>query len=101
MSFQTDLPCAATGSISEQRCLHHVYTRGSRPDLVDKDWNLMPLIKEAHHLAHSMGLSKFVDTYPRVRVWLLANGWEWDTFNKKWINRRAYELNLIFVQRLV
>ena len=93
MSFQTDLPCVATGSISEQRCLHHVYTRGSRPDLVDKDWNLLPLSLKSHVEVHQIGLKKFANKYPRVESWLVEKGWEIDEFSGKWINRRAYELD--------
>ena len=93
MSFQTDLPCAATGRVDVQRCLHHVYTRKSRPDLAYKKWNLMPLCLEKHNEVHTVGLYRFSKNHPSVNDWLLKNGWEFDSFSKKWINRRAYELN--------
>lgn len=33
--------------------------------------------------------------YPRYKKWLLANGWEYDDYKKKWVN---HEVNKFIVK---
>jgi hypothetical protein len=47
--------------------LHHIITRGSRPDLVDKAWNFLALLDEEHNLIHSRGDDYFLSIYPHLK----------------------------------
>lgn len=63
--------------------LHHVKTRKSGG--CDSDFNLMPLHRIFHVEVHKIGLNKFAEKYPPVKKWLLANGWNFNEFKKKWV----------------
>jgi hypothetical protein len=47
--------------------LHHIITRGSRPDLADKAWNFLALLDEEHDLIHAKGDDYFLSIYPHLK----------------------------------
>ena len=47
--------------------------------------NLISLCFEHHRQIHDIGNTKFADRHIRFKQWLISNGWEYDSFCKKWI----------------
>ena len=84
MSFQTEQPCAACKTIFRQRTFHHVYTRKSRPDLVELTNNKMPLCLEHHNMIHAKGTTYMSEKYIGVRLWLHEHKWYFCSVVKKW-----------------
>lgn len=86
--------CLVCGSIGVD--LHHVYTRGAH-GVIDESWNLMKLCHEHHVECEYIGLDSFVNKgddkpeYAGVKLWLIANMWEYDTLMHKW---RHYDKNI-------
>ena len=77
-----DFRCILTGFCGAT--LHHLYTQGSRPDLRNEEWNLIPVIQLYHDLFHKRGTAYMAKSFPSVRYWLLDKGWEFDEFSGKW-----------------
>jgi hypothetical protein len=47
--------------------LHHIITRGSRPDLANKAWNFLALLDEEHSFIHAKGDDCFLSIYPHLK----------------------------------
>lgn len=82
--FREDWYCIVCGT--KGVALHHVKTQGAGGS--DHEQNLMPLCIFHHNEVHSsnMGLARFARKYIAVYSWLLNNGWEYDSFSRKWLN---------------
>lgn len=81
----TDKPCSICGHQAEnENCNHHIYRKGSRPDLRFKAWNLMPVCGFCHGLIHSSTASdnKERKLMKLAKHWLELNGWEYDSSEK-------------------
>ena len=64
--------------------LHHLYTRGSRPEHKDKDWNTIPVCMACHGIFHTRGTNFMAEKFPSVKEWLLERNWYLCDFSKKW-----------------
>ena len=82
-----EFKCCISGCAGATK--HHIYTQGSRPDLKNKEWNMIPVMQIFRDLFHKKGTKYMADKYPQVKVWLLDNGWEFDKFSRKWRNEGA------------
>jgi hypothetical protein len=78
------LKCIVTGL--EEADTHHIYTRKAWPQYKDEPWNKMPLCHTLHMRWHERGGKYMSDVYPKIKAWLLNNGWEYDSFAGKWIH---------------
>lgn len=89
MSYEDKIiyECVATGKPTT--VLHHLITRGSRPDLVDAEFNLMPLCQEAHNQIHLWGNMHFFERYPSALKYVKKKGWYWDSVLHKYWHREA------------
>ena len=61
--------------------LHHFKHKGSGGS--DESWNLIKLCHKHHVEIHSNGKDSFINKYPKLRDWLLDNGWE--NINGRWM----------------
>jgi hypothetical protein len=75
MTWQSSDPCVPCGTISVDRCYHHIYTRKAHPEFQNEDWNLFPCCAKCHQLAHSKGMIYLLNKYPSVDAWLFSHGW--------------------------
>jgi len=75
-----EIICIVTGAPGST--LHHLTTRGAGG--TDDEWNLLPVCQLIHNTIHAKGLVYCAQKYPAIKEWLLAHGWEYDAFNKKW-----------------
>lgn len=64
--------CIVTGEDAE---MHHVLSRGSRPDLINEEWNQIPLSRKIHTQWHTQGTKRMAIKYPQIRAWLILNEW--------------------------
>ena len=89
-NWSTEQGCAACGLTGlGMTCLHHLYTRKSRPDLQIKPFNLIPCCQLHHNEFHNKPLSEMAEKYSGVMKFLIDNEWMLDEFTKKWFNYRA------------
>lgn len=88
-NYQSHLPCLACGTVSADRCFHHVIAR-KRTKPIDESWNLMSLCQAHHNQVHQIGLTSFAENHPFIKQWLVLNGWEFDEFRGKWVNDGAF-----------
>ena len=63
--------------------LHHILTRKAYPEYINEPWNLMPLCREHHTEIHMKGLNYMASKYLKVRLFLEANGWEFEKGTKE------------------
>ena len=84
-NYQSHLPCLSCGTVSVDRCFHHLIAR-KREKPIDEHWNLLSVCQLHHNEVHQIGLTAFSKKYPMVKEWLIKNGWELDEFRGKWIN---------------
>lgn len=75
MTWQSDEPCVACGTMSVDRCYHHIYTRKAKPELINEKFNLMSLCSTHHVECHAKGLNIFSMKYHNVKDWLFKNDW--------------------------
>lgn len=75
MSWQSHEPCIACGTMSIDRCYHHVLTRKAHPEYINESWNLMSLCAVHHNMIHAKGISHMVAKFPSVKAWLENNNW--------------------------
>lgn len=81
MKWQTDKPCVACGRVTENgNALHHILTRKAFSEFQNEPWNTLPLCFFCHEKIHR-GMNKFVNENPRVKEWLVNNGWQYNDFN--------------------
>lgn len=89
-NFSTDQGCVVCAMNFEgHSCLHHIYTRGARPDLQYSDFNLIPVCKRDHSLWHNKGTKYMAETFLEVKLWLESNGWSIDEYTGKWYHPKA------------
>ena len=69
--------------------MHHVYSRKAHPRLADQETNMIPLCDDLHKEWHSQGTIFMQNKFPKIKKWLLDNGWQFDAGAWKWVN---YEL---------
>lgn len=72
-------PCLLCGAMADP---HHVKTKKSGGD--DVESNLVPLCRKHHSETHNLGVTTFANKHSKFKDWLIANGWELNTFNNKW-----------------
>lgn len=75
-----NLRCIISGAVNPDK--HHVKTRKSGG--TDDIWNLCPLARKYHTEIHQIGTTTFAEKYPQFKNWLIANGWVFNDFLKKW-----------------
>lgn len=86
-NYKSDLPCIACGDQGEDRiCLHHVKTRGSGGS--DNAWNLMSLCQKHHNEIHQKGTPHFIEKYYKAELWMIASGWKFDEYLRKWTHEK-------------
>jgi len=68
--YQSFENCVACEESYLDRCYHHLTTRGAGGG--DEPSNKMSLCFKCHESIHR-GLSKFMETHPDVRRWLIDN----------------------------
>lgn len=71
----------------------HTKTRGSGGS--DDPGNVSIMCLFCHDEKGKMGITHMANKYPRYKKWLLANGWEYDEYKKKWVN---HEVNKFIVK---
>jgi hypothetical protein len=81
MDQRRNEPCVITGNYPPNDP-HHIKSRGAMGD--DVEWNIVSLKHELHQEFHKIGINSFAKKYPKIEAWLIANGWTWDEFRKKW-----------------
>lgn len=89
-----DRLCIITGARGVD--LHHIRARGmggNHNPIFDEPWNLLPICHQKHEYLHKIGFKTFVERHPKVRAWLMANGWTLDWFSQKWRHPREKEVN--------
>ena len=87
MRWKSEKPCEICGK--GEACLHHIYTRGARPDLQNEEWNLIAVCQEHHNKFHEKGTAAMAIKHYQVRQWLQANGWLYDNFSQRWYHPSA------------
>lgn len=75
MNWQSHEPCQACGTMSVDRCYHHIYTRKAHPEYTNEAWNLMSLCAAHHNMIHAKGMPYMADKFPEIDAWLFSNGW--------------------------
>ena len=73
--------CEICGT-SYQVCMHHIRTKASGG--LDIKENLMALCFNHHTETHNIGLTRFIEKYPRVSIILKEKGWKIDEGSNKW-----------------
>lgn len=84
-NYKSDEPCLACNESRDGYvCYHHMVTRKNLGP--DERWNLIPLCSKHHVLGiHQKGTTYYAENFPKVKEWLMFNGWEYVPFLKKWI----------------
>lgn len=76
----------------EERCINHYFwraepchiqSRGAHGN--DEWWNLLFLCRKCHSEQHAKGFVFMAEKYPKVKDALIARGWSYDEFRKKWV----------------
>lgn len=75
MSWQSNEPCTACGTMSVDRCYHHIYTRKAHPEFINESWNLLSLCAVHHNMIHAKGSRYMASKFQSVRIWLIENNW--------------------------
>ena len=86
VKYHTEEPCVACGAPGPND-LDHVKTRGSGG--CDESFNLLPSCRACHTKRHNGGFTSYVKNNPRVRAWLLAKGWQFDSLLLRWTHPGA------------
>jgi len=76
------MPCLVCGQ--GKTLVHHIRTVGSGAG--DVSWNLMPLCFRHHEEIHH-GTFEMAEKYPKVKAYLIANGWVYDFHFAKWYTK--------------
>ena len=63
--------------------MHHLKTRKSGGS--DDDYNLVPLCRQHHVMAHQVGHNKMASSFYRFRKGLIDRGWEFCDFRGRWV----------------
>lgn len=74
--------CIVTGASGGT--LHHLYTQKARPDLIETEWNLLPVCQKIHNEIHAKGLLWTAQKYPEIAEWLEQNNWSFDHILMRW-----------------
>lgn len=85
-SIKKENSCLCCGSFYQVEG-HHVKSFGSGGPCLPE--NMAPVCRVHHGRWHNKGSVWMADTWPRVRKWLISNGWEIVTYGdgtKKWKN---------------
>lgn len=82
-----EIICIVTGRPGAD--LHHLYTRRAHPKFKDEVWNLMPITHSVHQLIHSRGLNWAVCEMKPIFDWLVAMGWSYDEYARRWMHPKA------------
>ena len=82
MSYQSQQPCIACGTMGTDRCYHHVKSRGSGGP--DEAWNMISVCLACHNNFHLYGNMIMTERFPAVLDWFKLNGWE--ILSGKWRN---------------
>ena len=84
MSWQSDEPCIACGTMSVDRCYHHIYTRKAHPEFINESWNLFSCCAKCHEYLHKVGMLKASENNTKIKKWLFENGWNICQLRKTW-----------------
>lgn len=88
-NYQSHEPCVVCDEDFADRCYHHLYGRKAYPKLADFDWNKISVCQGDHNDFHTEGTRDMADEYPSVKAWLIAKGWEFDSYAQKWFHPQA------------
>jgi 5-methylcytosine-specific restriction endonuclease McrA len=75
MTWQSNDPCVPCGTISVDRCYHHIYTRKAHHENIESPWNLVTVCHNCHVGLHARGTKAFAAKYPKFLDWLIENDW--------------------------
>jgi hypothetical protein len=84
MTWQSDEPCVACGTMAVDRCYHHIYTRKAHHEHLSSTWNKITLCHLHHTEIHARGTKVFATKYLNVLNWLMANEWYMCEFRETW-----------------
>lgn len=91
MSYESNRACVACDFWAKGMvCYHHLRTRKARPDLKDKEWNMIPVCQKHHNEFHNKGIDYMARNYLTVLHWLRRNGWSYNVFREKWLNNKEF-----------
>lgn len=62
--------------------IDHLITRAAGGK--DTPENCWPLCRANHVERHAKGITHMADKYPSCKRWLLAHGWAFDDYRKRW-----------------
>ena len=89
-NFESREPCIVCGTVGEGLVtFHHLISRGAHSEFKHCGWNQLSVCFLCHHKAHTMSLADFSIKHRNVESWLIASGWEWDEYRKKWLHPMA------------
>jgi hypothetical protein len=72
-NYRSYQPCIVCGTLSEQRCYHHVKSRGSGGS--DHPCNMISVCQVHHNMFHNKGNKYMTYTFKGVQQWFQLNGW--------------------------
>lgn len=64
--------------------IDHLLPQKSRPELINEEANCITLCRAHHTMKGMKGLGYMANTYPRVKKFLIENGWEFCELSNKW-----------------
>ena len=79
-NYQSNERCLACGYL--HTTYHHIKSRGSGG--CDCSFNLLSVCQRHHNLIHSKGLSWMAAQYPKIKMFLVKNKYEYNPISNKW-----------------